>query len=57
MEIRSNVSTLERRRLCQPSGPDGEGQAKGQAGTRAANLPSEAMGVPVEGPKAVLDGC
>ncbi len=24
--------------LCQPSGPDGEGQAEGQARTRAANL-------------------
>jgi hypothetical protein len=29
---------LERRSLCRPSGPDGEGQAKGQARTRAANL-------------------
>jgi hypothetical protein len=24
--------------LCRPSGPDGEGQARGQARTRAANL-------------------
>jgi hypothetical protein len=35
---RSSGPTLERRSLCQPSGPDGEGQAKGQARRRAANL-------------------
>ena len=28
---RSSGPTLERRNLCQPSGPDGEGQARGQA--------------------------
>jgi hypothetical protein len=38
------ASTARRRRavdpgdLCQPGGPDGEGQARGQAGRRAANL-------------------
>jgi hypothetical protein len=37
---RSSGPTLERRSLCRPSGPDGEGQARGQARTRAANLPT-----------------
>ena len=35
---RSSGPALERRSLCQPSGPDGEGQARGQARMRAANL-------------------
>ena len=37
----SSGPTLERRSLCRPSGPDGKGQAKGQARKRAANLPQE----------------
>jgi hypothetical protein len=34
----SSGPTLERRSLCRPSGPDGEGQTRGQARRRAANL-------------------
>ena len=40
--FRSRLTIKVQGCLCQPSGPDGEGQARGQARKRAANLPSAA---------------
>jgi len=36
--LRAREVTVDPGDLCQPSGPDGEGQARGQARRRAANL-------------------